>query len=126
MPDGKPGIFIPPPGIAAPAAPNELISAKPLVTADVMIAGLTYPAEAMPLKNWEFKNVPMGSPSWPDKKLRISANGFESVDVAWVDTGEVSCCNADGTVEISCCSCDCTPLPVLALVACVTAEDCRV
>jgi hypothetical protein len=105
-----PGTPIPPPGAAAPPAPKELISDNPLVVAAVTMAGSPYPAEAKPLKNWEFKKFPMGSPFWPDKKLRMSANGFESVVVATAvfvvdDAGEVSCCNAEGTVEISCDSC---------------------
>src|SRR5277367_2343863 len=121
------GRLIPPPGTAAPAAPaapKELISDSPPVIAGVTMPGSPYPAEAMPLKNWEFKNVPMGSPSWPDKKLRMPALGFDSGDVACVDTGKVSCCNVEGTVEISCDSCVCAPDPVLVPAAFASVEDC--
>src|SRR5271156_2303951 len=45
-----PGTLMPPPAASA-ATPTELISAKPLVTAPVMIAGLGYPADATPLTN---------------------------------------------------------------------------
>ena len=102
------------------------MSAKPLVTAGVMSAGLTYEPEMRPFKKVELRKVPMGLPSAPSRKLRKSLSALAGCVAAFVaaDTGEVSCFNDDGIVDVSCCSCDCTPLPVLAPFACVTAEPC--
>jgi hypothetical protein len=101
------------------------MSASPLVTAGVMIAGFTYPADERPLKKLEFRKVPMEFPFAPSKKSRSPLNGSVDVVAAFVaaDTGEVSWFNDEGIVEVSCCSCDCTPDPMPALVACVTADD---
>ena len=102
------------------------MSAKPLVIAGVTSAGLTYEPDTTPFTRLEFRKVPMGFPSAPSKKSRKLAERTRRLRAAFVaaDTGEVSCFNDDGIVEVSCCSCDCTPLPVLALFACVTAEPC--
>ena len=119
-----------PPAAAAPAF-SELKSAIPLVTAGVRIAGLTYAPDTTPFTKEEFRKVPMGFPSVPSKKLRIPLSELVGSVAAFVaelvaaESGEVSCCNDDGTVEISCDSCDCAADPVLVLVACATAEDCR-
>ena len=79
-----------------------------------------------PFKKVEFRKVPMEFPSAPSKKSRKSLSALAGCVAAFVaaDTGEVSCFNDDGIVDVSCCSCDCTPLPVLAPFACVTAEPC--
>ena len=111
-----------PPAAAAPA-PTELTSARALVIAGVMSAGLTYEPEMRPFKKVEFRKVPMELPSEPSKKSRILSSGLVAAFVA-EEIGEVSCCNDAGIAEVSCCSCACTPAPVLAPVACVTAEDC--
>jgi hypothetical protein len=78
-----------------------------------------------PFRKLEFRKVPMEFPSAPSKKSRSWLSDPVGVAAVLVadDTGEVSWFNDEGIAEVSCCSCDCTPDPVPALVACVTADD---
>lgn len=128
----SPGTPIPPGAVTvgnpllAPAA-SELISEIPLVAAGVMIAGLIYPAELSPLKRLEFKKVPRGLPSLPERKFRSCVNPDPIGEAASVELpdademGDASPCRAVGSEDISCASMSCVPAAADALVVWATA-----
>ena len=99
------GVIMPvkpaPPAAISPG-PNELMSARALVTAGVRIWGLTYAPDTKPFTKVEFRKVPIGFPSAPSKKLRKSVNGLVAAVLVAEEIGEVSWFNDEGTVEISC------------------------
>ena len=91
-----------PPGVDSTLGCNELMSANPLVIAGVTIAGLTYEPDTKPFTKLEFRKVPREFPSAPSKKSRKSPN--QPCGFAAADSGDVSCCSDDGTLESTCCN----------------------
>lgn len=115
-----------PPG---PTTAKKPMSAKALVTAGLMLAGLTHCPDVNPFINVEFKKVPKADPVCPSRRfsnpeipvvavLDPGANGLDPTDAAGADDiGDARLCSALGTVETTCDSVDCTPVPADVPVA---------
>jgi hypothetical protein len=98
-----------PPG---PSTDKKPMSAKALVAAGLMIAGLQNAEDVNPFRNVEFKKVPKADPVCPSRRFSNpeipvvavfdpGANGLDPADAAADDIGDASPRSAVGTVDIT-------------------------
>lgn len=114
---------------ACPATAKNPISPNAVVTAGLMLAGLSQLPDRTPLESPEAKNEPMDEPVCPSSMFKNPAIPVVAVFdpgakglTPLADIGDASPCNVLGTEEITCDSADCVPALDDVPAACATAS----